>query len=108
MSFGFSAGDFIAAPFLIKDIIAALSTSSTTEYRELIIELHRLKRALDEIEHLRCSPSQIASLNAVKVAALMCQHPLDEFAARLKMFEGLDVNARTNGSHIIQNWRLRS
>lgn len=71
MSFEFPAGDFIAASVLIKNIVAALSTSLTWEYRELIIESHELKRALDEVEHLRCPPSQVASLNAVKVAALM-------------------------------------
>ena len=50
MSFGFSAGDFVAAAKLIKDIVAALHSSSTSEYRELLLELHGLERALYEIE----------------------------------------------------------
>lgn len=52
MSFGVSAGDLIAAGVLIKNIISALDKSSTAEYRELLLELHGLQRALDEIEHL--------------------------------------------------------
>jgi hypothetical protein len=36
-------------------------------------------------------PSQEAAVNGIKVAAVMCQHPLDEFARNLKKFEGLGV-----------------
>ncbi|KAF2835247.1 hypothetical protein M501DRAFT_942486 [Patellaria atrata CBS 101060] len=89
MSFGFSVGDFIAVGKLIADITSSLQGSSVAEYRELILELHGLQRALREIEHLPCPPGREAVTNSIKVAALMCQYPLDEFAAKLKKFESL-------------------
>ncbi|KAJ4248602.1 hypothetical protein NW757_008250 [Fusarium falciforme] len=98
MSFGFSVGDFLAAGKLINDIVSSLRHSSASSYQELIFELHGLKRALDEIEHLACPPGQEAALNSVKVAALMCQYPLDQFAAKLKKYESLDIQPRHGDS----------
>lgn len=91
MSFGFSVGDFITVGKLITGIVSSLRTSSISEYRELILELHGLQRALYEIEHLKCHPSQEAAVNGIKVAALMCQHPLDEFAGKIKKYESLSL-----------------
>jgi len=91
MSFGFSVGDFVAALKLIDSIISSLQTSSTSEYREITLELHGLRRALYEIERLQCSPSQQPAINAIKVAALNCQHPLKEFAEKLKKYESLGL-----------------
>ena len=96
MSFGFAVGDFISVINLIKDVISSLRTASVSEYRELIIELHGLQRALDEIEHLLHSPELEPAINSIKVAALMCQYPLGEFAGKLKKFEGLDLGQRQN------------
>lgn len=107
MSFGFSAGDFITIATLINNIVSALSTSSTAEYHELLLELHGLQRALNEIEHLNGPPSQEPAINAVKVAALMCQYPLDDFASKLKKYEGLDLNIKTNDGSRINTWRLK-
>ena len=91
MSFGFSVGDFITVGRLIHDVVSSLRRSSISEYQELILELHGLQRALDQIQHLKCHPNQEAAINGIKIAALMCQHPLDEFAGKLKKFESLDV-----------------
>ncbi len=46
--FGFSAGDFIAALKVVKDVIDALHDSggAGAEYRELIDELYLLETAL--------------------------------------------------------------
>ena len=89
MSFGFAVGDFIAAGNLIKDIITILRTSARSEYQELILELHGLKRALHQIEHLEALGERQISVASIKVAALMCTHVLDEFTGKLKKFEGL-------------------
>lgn len=107
MSFGFSAGDFITIATLIKNIVSALSTSSTAEYHELLLELHGLQRALNEIEHLNGPPSQELAINAVKVAALICQYPLTDFASKLKKYEGLDQNIKTNDESRVKTWRLK-
>ena len=89
MSFGFSVGDFITVGRLVQQIVSSLKASSISEYHELILELHGLQRALYEIEHLKCHPSQVPAVNSIKVAALTCQYPLDEFAGKLKKFESL-------------------
>ena len=107
MSFGFSAGDFIAAATLIKNLVSALRSSSSSEYRELILELHGLQRALDEIEHLECLPEQQASLNAVKAAALMCHFPLSEFSAFVEKYQSLDPTSRAAGDGGPQLWRKK-
>ena len=100
MSFGFSVGDFLAAGKLISDVISSLRAASVSEYRELILELDGLERALYEIEHMKCNSSQEAAVNAIKVAALMCQHPLDDFAGKLRKFEGLGSDEANKRSRL--------
>lgn len=107
MSFGFSIGDFITIATLIKNIVSALSTSTTTDYQELLLELHGLQRALDEIERLNGPPSQEPTINAIKVAALLCRYPLDDFANKLKKFEGLDYKTKTSDRNMVRSWRLK-
>ena len=100
MSFGISVGDFITVGRLIQDIVSSLRDSSISEYQELILELHGLQRALHEIEHLRCHPSQEPAVSGVKVAALMCQYPLDEFASNLRRFESLGLGMAEHASKL--------
>ena len=82
-------GDSIIVGRLIQHIVSSLRASSISEYRELILELYGLERALHEIEHLKCYPSQEPAVSGIKVAALMCQYPLDEFAGKSKKFDSL-------------------
>ncbi|OCK74274.1 hypothetical protein K432DRAFT_430119 [Lepidopterella palustris CBS 459.81] len=100
MSFGFSVGDFIAAGKLIKDIITILHTSARSEYHELMLELHGLQRALDQIEHLKAPPERQIYVASIKVAALMCTHVLDDFAGKLKKFESLAGQAGNSKAKI--------
>lgn len=104
MSFGFSAGDFIAAATLIKSIVSALRYASEAQYNDLVFELHGLQRALDEIEHLDCSPEQQPHVNAVKAAALMCQYRLNDFQGKLKKYEELSRQYKSDGVRI---WRAK-
>ncbi|KAF7557648.1 hypothetical protein G7Z17_g519 [Cylindrodendrum hubeiense] len=83
MSFGFSVGDFFAVGKLINDISSSIRHASAS-YQALDIELHTLKRALDEIEHLQCPASQEVALNTVKVTALSCRQSLIDFSSKLK------------------------
>lgn len=87
MSLGFSVGDFISAASLISSIVASLRYASTSPYNEIVSELHGLQHALNEIEQLKCAPDQQAGLNSVKVAALTCQHPLEEFNSKLRKYQ---------------------
>ena len=104
MSFGFSVGDFIAVGSLIRNIVSSLRASSISEYRELILELHNLQLALNEVEHLKCHPSQEPAVSAIKVAALVCQYPLDEFAGKLKKFDSLFIS---NGANVSKTDRVK-
>jgi hypothetical protein len=47
MSFGFSAGDFLAAISLVNEIVTCLKASggSASEYQELMLELDGLRLA---------------------------------------------------------------
>jgi len=105
MSFGFSVGDFITVGRLIRQVISSLRASSISEYQGLILELYGLQRALDQIERLKCQAGQEAAVNAVKVAALMCQHQLDDFAGKLKKFDSMDYN---NGSRTSKSQKLKA
>ena len=107
MSFGFSIGDFMAAGVIIKDIISALRTSSTSDHQELVLELHGLQRALDEIEHLQVGPRHETEVNAVKVAALTCQYRLDDFAGKLKKYESLGHVSKAGSAEKSKLWRLK-
>ena len=107
MSFGFSVGDFVAATKLITDICSCLRSSSTSGHQELVVELHNLKRALDEIEHLECIPEQIAAVTAVKVAALTCRFPLDQFATKMRKFECLEKQETLSRPQRMNLWKLR-
>ena len=100
MSIGISVGDFLTAGRLISDIVNSLRAASISEYRELMLELHSLQRALHDIEHLKCNSSQEAAVNAIKVAAMMCQYPLDDFSAKLKKFERLEFNGGKKRSNL--------
>ena len=106
MSFGFSVGDFVAAANLIKCIVSSLQSSSTSEYREITLELDGLQRALHEIERLQCSPMQQPAVNAIKVAALMCQHPLEDFAGKMKKYEslGIDRGGKLGKRDLLKMW----
>ena len=107
MSFGFSVGDFVVAAKLINDIVSALRSSSSNEYRELIVELHNLGRALNEIEHLQCVPEQVSAVAAVRVAALTCQFPLSEFATKLRKFECLLEQVPCGARQRIMIWKYK-
>ena len=106
MSFGFSVGDFLATARLIKSIVDALQKSSESEFKELTLELHAVQRALNEIEQLQPSPGQESSVNAIKIVALVCQHPLQEFADKLEKYESLGHIAGTKKDQI-KRWKLK-
>ena len=86
MSFGFGVGDFITVGTQIKDIVASLR-GAEQEYQELLRELSSLQKALHHVDKLKASDEQQPRVNAIKCAALMCQHPLSEFLTKAQKFE---------------------
>ena len=102
MSFGISVGDFIAVGHLVKDIVSALH-SAETDYLELILELYSLERALHEVEHLNAPPGQEVVVNAVKVAALLCHHPLKQFKQKLEQYHVLEAGPK-KPADVVKSW----
>jgi len=58
-----------------------------SEYQELIREFKSLQAALQHLDQLDSSTSVSTRLDAIKCAALSCQHPLAEFLASTKKYE---------------------
>lgn len=88
MSFGFSAGDFIAVGKLVTDIIFSLQAGgSRSDYQELVRELDSLQRALEVIENLQCTPGKPKAFETLKSAALSCRHPLEKFKAKIEKYK---------------------
>lgn len=83
MSFGFSAGDFVAAVKIIADLITCLKDvgGSRDDYQELIRELESLDRTLKHIDTISDPRA-----NRVKCAALMCRHPLEEYLQKVQKY----------------------
>jgi hypothetical protein len=88
MSFGFSVGDFIAVGKLIADITSCLKEAggSKSEYRDVVLELECLRKALVHLDRLQSQPGNL-STDSIKYAALSCRRPLEEFLGKLKRYE---------------------
>ncbi|KAL8827153.1 MAG: hypothetical protein Q9170_007131 [Blastenia crenularia] len=106
MNFGYSAGDFLATARLISDIISALRSSSVSEFRELTSELVNVQRALYEIEHIQPPAGQETVVNGIKIAALLCKHPLDEFMVRIRRYETLG-QVGLGRKEQVKRWKLK-
>lgn len=96
MSFGFSLGDFIIVGKLISDIILSLR-GAEQEYQELLCELSSLQTALHHVDNLNSSDEQQPAINAIKCAALTCQHPLSEFLVQVQKYESSLGAGKSNG-----------
>jgi|ERR1700733_10622524 hypothetical protein len=92
--FGFSAGDFIAAIGLIRDVTRALRDSggASEECRELIYELHGLETALLEVKALDLEVDQRAQRVALRHAATQCQNTVDNFLGGLRKYQACLTN----------------
>lgn len=71
MSFGFSVGDFIALGKLIVDITTCLKNvgGSKSEYRDVVLELEYLQKALAHLDRLRPQGDSLGT-DSIKYAAL--------------------------------------
>ena len=84
MSFGFSAGDFIAASQLIAGIISSLKESggSKSEYQGLVRHLANLDHTLKHLDTLKGS-----RVDSIKCAALPCRYQLDAFFQSIRPYD---------------------
>jgi hypothetical protein len=97
MSFGFSAGDFIAALELIGTVINALRESgvSGSQYRELIDQLYSLETALLQVKQLELEEEQHSEYVALRQSASQCQRTIDNFGKKIRKYQ---KHLRTGGS----------
>ena len=104
--FGFSAGDFIAALKLVKDVIDALRDSggASEEYRELINELYTLETALLEVKRVELDDEQHAQRVALQQAASQCHRTIDEFWTKIRKYQP-HLRAGGSVSKVKDGWR---
>jgi hypothetical protein len=106
--FGFSIGDFVAGIGLVRDVIEALQTSSssTARYQGLISELFTLERGLLEVKNLGLGDEQatqperldIEALHgALRLTAVQCQDSITRLLGKVKKYEG-HLSANGSGS----------
>ncbi|KAK5652130.1 hypothetical protein OQA88_10772 [Cercophora sp. LCS_1] len=89
MSFGFSAGDFLAVGKLISDVVLCLKEAggSKSEYCDVVLELECLQKALVHLDQLKPPRDGALQVDSIKYAAISCRRPLEEFLAKLKRYE---------------------
>ena len=99
MSFGWSAGDVVAAAKLINDIVSCIRDvgGAREHFRELVTELQGLKKALDEINELATSSREIPEISALKFASAACGDTLQRFYDKIKPFKQSLGSASTKG-----------
>ncbi|KAH7312841.1 hypothetical protein BKA65DRAFT_516763 [Rhexocercosporidium sp. MPI-PUGE-AT-0058] len=98
MSFGWSAGDIVAAANLVNRIIKSLGNvgGAQEHFQELETELLSLSKALHEIRVLTSEPGQIPEIVALKFAACLCEDTLKRFHEKIKPFDAtLSIEAES-------------
>lgn len=101
MSFGFSAGDFVAGISLIKDLTDALSEThgSKSEYRGLITELYCLQRELIAIKEIEVQQSS-REHDATQLAVRGCQECIDGFLLKIASYQSLAAGKSSIKDHV--------
>jgi hypothetical protein len=98
MSFGWSAGDIVAAANLVNRIIRSVGNvgGAQEHFQELETELLSLSRALHEIYVLTSEPEQIPEIVALKFVACLCEDTLKRFYEKIKPFDAtLSIGAES-------------
>ncbi|KAL5350845.1 hypothetical protein ACLOAV_004416 [Pseudogymnoascus australis] len=105
MSFGFSAGDFIAALELVATVIDALRESggASSEYREIVRQLYSLETALIRVKRLEVDPAQNAELVSLQQAAAQCQQTIDDFLKKVQKYQP-HLRAGCSSSRLKDGW----
>jgi len=104
--FGFSAGDFIAALKVVRDVIDALRDSGGAgeDYRELIHELYTLETALLEVKRVELDDEQHAQRVALRQAASQCHGTIDEFWKKIQKYQP-HLRSEGSNSRVKDGWR---
>ena len=95
-TFGFSAGDFVAAIQLITKVTKTLRDSggAAQEYQAVSQELTALVNILEQLGSLNPTDSNAGYVNAVRDLTLSCKPHLETFLEKIAKFErSLNVKA---------------
>jgi hypothetical protein len=105
MSFGFSAGDFIAALSLVGTVISAIRETggSKSEYQELVHELYSLETALLRVKQLELEEEQRSEYLSLRYAAAQCQQTIDGFWKKTQKYQK-HLKNEGSGSHTKDCW----
>lgn len=104
--FGFSVGDDLAGPHVVRKLIRALdeTAGSRTAYQKLISELRNLEEALTGANSLRVDPTQPAQTAqklALEQVARQCQDSIEQFLVNNSKFN----NALGVQSSSLSTWQ---
>jgi hypothetical protein len=74
---------------LIHKVSKALKDAggASSEYQQVVIELHGLKTALRHLEKIVPTEATASHVNAIRGMALACQLPLQDFLANFEKYE---------------------
>lgn len=94
MSFGFSAGDFVAGLSLLKSVIDALNGTfgAKAEYRGLIAQLYSLERALVAIKEIEVHEAS-REYDATQQAVRGCRECIDKFILKIASYQSLTAGS---------------
>jgi hypothetical protein len=89
MSFGWSAGDILAAIQLIVTLANTLeeATGSSSQYRDVVRELYSLEKALVEVKSLKFEEEQHHRQVALFGATLQCRETIDAFMQKIGKYQ---------------------
>ena len=107
MSFGFSAGDFIAAATLISKLIVALSESSGSshEYQQTIQDLACVHRTLLQVEQMKqANQFNQSTLNGLLHEVNSTRKPIMDFLERTEKYRKA-LQQGGSGSTVKDSWR---
>lgn len=112
--FGVSVGDFIAGVKLVHDLIDALkeSCSSSSDFRDLIRELHSLERALISVKLVtdpknpESLPYYLTHVDALKQIVLQVRRTIDEFLEKNRKFV-LPLGVVGGSRSCVRDWARR-
>jgi hypothetical protein len=96
MPFSVSIGDVIAITNLIAEIAGCLRNvgGARSDYQELLRELEILQKALAHLDSLQPQTGDPTNLDSIKLAALSCRQPLEEFLRKIQRYEdSLGINS---------------
>lgn len=104
MSFGWSAGDVVAAINLVSRIIKSVGNmgGAREHFQELETELLSLSRALHDISVLASEPGQIPEIVALKFVACLCEDTLKRFYEKIKPFDATLSVGADNGTRRVK------